>query len=157
MFRLNVEDSLSKETRRLVTKEVGRPDPRPGCTVRPLEVLLRLSGTADVEVSKLPVCDVLHLGLSVELVGPRVLTSFVSQYEPSLHFPHHKNVTERITVSVKLVGYFIGVLFTKDFPGIRLRSLYSVAKISEYWSQAFKRCLILQRTVFTNERGTLGV
>ena len=134
MLRLNVEDRLSEESRRLVTKEVGGPDSGPGCTVRPLEILLRLPWAADAEVPELPLRDVLHLALGVKLVGPRVLSSLVSQHEPALHFPHHKNVTEWISVSVELVGYLIRFSFTKDFPSIRLRPLHSVAKFRKYRS-----------------------
>lgn len=134
MLRINVKDSLSEEPRRLVTKEVCCPDCGPGCPVSPLEILLGLPGAAEAQVPKLPLRGLLHLTLGVILVGPGVLSCLVSQHESSLHFPHHKNVTEWIPVSVKLVGYLIRVSFTKDFPSIRLRPLHSVAEFRKYRS-----------------------
>ena len=128
MLRLDVEHSLSEKSRRLVTKEVSCADSRPVASVCSLEIFLWLPGTADAEVTELPLRDVIHLTLRVEFVWPCVLSTFVFQHKPSLHFPHHKNVTKWISVSVELVGNFIRVYFTKDFPGVWLRPLHSVAK-----------------------------
>ena len=77
-----------------------------------------------------------NLILAVVLVGPGVLSSFVSQNIAASHLSHHKDITEGVAVAVEVIADLIRVSAVKYFPGVGLGWLETVAQTSQDWDQA---------------------
>ena len=78
----------------------------------------------------------INLVLAVILIGPGVLSSFVSQNIPASGLSHHEDITEGVAVAVEIILDLIRVPAVKYFPGVGLGSLQSVAQASQDRDQA---------------------
>ena len=136
-----------------MTEVVCGPKRGPGGTVGSLQILLGTAGTGQQEVTELSLSYLLNLKregrvvgthqdgdinlvLAVILIGPGVLSSFVSQNILASGLSHHEDITERVAVAVEIILDLLRVSAVKYFPGVGLGSLQSVAQASQDRDQA---------------------
>ena len=136
-----------------MTEVVCGPQRGPGGTVGSLQILLGTAGTRQQEVTELSLSYLLdlkrkervvgthqdgdiNLVLAVILIGPGVLSSFVSQNIPASGLSHHEDITEGVAVGVEIILDLLRVSAVKYFPGVGLGGLQSVAQASQDRDQA---------------------
>ena len=135
-----------------MTEVMCGPQRGPGGTVGSLQIFLWTAGTREQEVTELSLSYLrnlkrvgrvvgrhhhwdINLVLAVILIGPGVLSSFVSQNIPASGLSHHEDITEGVAVGVEIILDLIRVSAVKYFPGVGLGSLQSVAQVSQDGAQ----------------------